>query len=111
MKVAKSDRLKQIEELRNKLSEQLVEFRNQLHEFEEDIQSSKATVLSSDDARKAAFQLAYEEDMQIVKVNSQPRDIISILYWKEQTPVRKVITMSNPYQNLLEMVCITGMLP
>ncbi|XP_078166919.1 binding protein isoform X2 [Carex rostrata] len=67
MKVAKSDRLKQIEELRNKLSEQLLEVQNQLHGFEEEMQSSKATILSSDDARKAAFQLAYEEDMQIVK--------------------------------------------
>jgi ElaB/YqjD/DUF883 family membrane-anchored ribosome-binding protein len=69
MKIAKSDRLKQIEELRSKLSEQLVEFRNQLHAFEEEIQSSKATIFSSDDFRKAAFQLAYEEDMQIIKVN------------------------------------------
>ncbi|KAJ4757798.1 BEACH domain-containing protein B [Rhynchospora pubera] len=67
MKVAKSDRLMQIEELRNKLSEQLLEIQNQLHGFEVEIQSNKATILSSDDARKAAFQLAYEEDKQIVK--------------------------------------------
>lgn len=79
MKVAKSDRLKQIEELRNKLSEQLLEVQNQLHGFEEEMQSSKATILSSDDAKKAAFQLAYEEDMQIVKVNSQPKDTISLV--------------------------------
>lgn len=79
MKVAKSDRLKQIEELRNKLSEQLLEVQNQLYGFEEEMQSSKATILSSDDARKAAFQLAYEEDMQIVKVNSQSKDTISLV--------------------------------
>ncbi|KAJ3679372.1 hypothetical protein LUZ60_017383 [Juncus effusus] len=67
MKAAKSDRLKQMEELSVKLKENLLEVQNQLNGFEEEIQSNKTTILTADDARRAAFQLSFEEDKQIVK--------------------------------------------
>nr|CAD1832089.1 unnamed protein product [Ananas comosus var. bracteatus] len=66
MKAVKVDRIKQLQELRLKLDEHSVEELNQLQNFEDEVQSNKSAVLSADDSRKAVFQLAYDEDQQIV---------------------------------------------
>ncbi|XP_073008552.1 BEACH domain-containing protein B isoform X1 [Typha latifolia] len=66
MKKVKSDRMKQLQELCVKLDEHSVEELNQLQSFEDEIQSYKIAFLSADDKRKASFQLAYDEDQQIV---------------------------------------------
>lgn len=69
MKAVKVDRIKQLQELRLKLDEHSVEELNQLQNFEDEVQTNKSAVLSADDSRKAVFQLAYDEDQQIVAVS------------------------------------------
>ncbi|RLN08296.1 BEACH domain-containing protein B [Panicum miliaceum] len=66
MKDAKFDRMKLLQELHSKLDERSIQDVEQLQSFEDDIQFAKTAVISADDSRKAAFQLAFEEDQQIV---------------------------------------------
>jgi hypothetical protein len=69
MKKVKSDHMKQLQQLCVKLDEHSVEELNQLQSFEDEIRSYKVAFLSADDKRKASFQLAYDEDQQIVTVS------------------------------------------
>jgi hypothetical protein len=69
MKDAKSDRLRQLQELNSKHDERLIEDIEQLQSFEDDIQFAKTAAISADDNRKAAFKLAFDEDQQIVAVS------------------------------------------
>ncbi|TVU00170.1 hypothetical protein EJB05_54428 [Eragrostis curvula] len=55
-----------LQELHSKLDERSIEDIEQLQSFEDDIQFAKAAAISADDSRKAAFQLAFDEDQQIV---------------------------------------------
>ncbi|KAL6629117.1 hypothetical protein ACP70R_028882 [Stipagrostis hirtigluma subsp. patula] len=66
VKDAKTDRMRQIQELRSKLDERSIEDIEQLQSFEDDIQFAKSAAITADDRRKAAFQLAFDEDQQIV---------------------------------------------
>ncbi|XP_073009112.1 BEACH domain-containing protein B-like isoform X3 [Typha latifolia] len=66
MKKVKSDHMKQLQQLCVKLDEHSVEELNQLQSFEDEIRSYRVAFLSADDKRKASFQLAYDEDQQIV---------------------------------------------
>ncbi|KAG8069818.1 hypothetical protein GUJ93_ZPchr0006g46210 [Zizania palustris] len=66
MKDAKADRLRQLQELHSKLDESSIDDIEQLQSFEDDIQFAKTAAISVDDSRKAAFQLAFDEDQQIV---------------------------------------------
>ncbi|KAL6888469.1 hypothetical protein ACP4OV_009495 [Aristida adscensionis] len=66
MKDAKTDRMRQIQELRSKLDRRSIEDIEQLQSFEDDIQFAKSAAISADDRRKAAFQLAFDEDQQII---------------------------------------------
>ncbi|RWW88286.1 hypothetical protein BHE74_00002844 [Ensete ventricosum] len=63
------DRLKQLQDLRVKLDEHSLAFVNQQKTFDDDIQSNINAVFSSDDNRKASFQLAFDEEQQIVAVS------------------------------------------
>ncbi|OMO50809.1 hypothetical protein CCACVL1_30251 [Corchorus capsularis] len=66
VKTLKSDRSRQLQELRVKLDEiSSLEISNQ-KTFEDEIQSSLHSILASDERRRAAFLLAYEEEQQIV---------------------------------------------
>jgi hypothetical protein len=69
VKDAKVDRVRQLQELHSKLDERSIEDIEQLQSFEDDIQFAKAAAISADDSRKAAFQLAFDEDQQIVAVS------------------------------------------
>lgn len=69
MKDAKFDRIKLLQELHSKLDERSIQDIEQLHSFEDDIQFAKTAAVSADDSRKAAFQLAFDEDQQIVAVS------------------------------------------
>uniref|UniRef100_A0A0E0JVW3 BEACH domain-containing protein B n=1 Tax=Oryza punctata TaxID=4537 RepID=A0A0E0JVW3_ORYPU len=66
MKDAKADRLRQLQELHSKIDESLIEDIEQLQSFEDDIQFAKSAAISVDDSRKAALQLAFDEDQQII---------------------------------------------
>ncbi|PUZ74193.1 hypothetical protein GQ55_1G045900 [Panicum hallii var. hallii] len=66
MRDAKFDRMKLLQELHSKLDERSIQDVEQLQSFEDDIQFAKTAAISADDSRKAAFQLAFEEDQQIV---------------------------------------------
>lgn len=51
--------------------------------FEEEIQNSLNGILASDDGRRASFQLAYEEEQQIVAVSTyffNPISMVSFAY-------------------------------
>ncbi|KAK6245788.1 hypothetical protein SCA6_008878 [Theobroma cacao] len=66
VKMLKSDRSRQLQELRAKMDENSsLEINNQ-KAFEDEIQSSLHTILASDESRRAAFLLAHEEEQQIV---------------------------------------------
>uniref|UniRef100_K3YP63 BEACH domain-containing protein B n=1 Tax=Setaria italica TaxID=4555 RepID=K3YP63_SETIT len=66
MKDATIDRMKLLQELHSKLDERSVQDNERLQSFEDDIQFAKTAAISADDNRKAAFQLAFDEDQQIV---------------------------------------------
>ncbi|CAL9114662.1 unnamed protein product [Musa textilis] len=66
VKSVNADRLKQLQDLRVKLDEHSLALVNQQKTFDDDIQSNVNAVLSSDDNRKASFQLAFDEEQQIV---------------------------------------------
>lgn len=68
VKMLKSDRSRQLQELHAKMDENSsLEINNQ-KAFEDEIQSSLHTILASDESRRAAFLLAHEEEQQIVAV-------------------------------------------
>lgn len=69
MKDAIADRMKLLQELHSKLDERSIEDVEQLQSFEDDIQFAKTAAIAADDSRKAAFQLAFDEDQQIVAVS------------------------------------------
>ncbi|CAD6251786.1 unnamed protein product [Miscanthus lutarioriparius] len=66
MKDAMVDRMKLLQELHSKLDERSIQDVEQLQSFEDDIQFAKTAAIAADDSRKAAFQLAFDEDQQIV---------------------------------------------
>ncbi|KAK8941578.1 hypothetical protein KSP40_PGU012221 [Platanthera guangdongensis] len=66
IRATKTDRRKQLQELHAKIDVSSLEEYNQWKSFEEDMTSTLNIVLSSDDSRKIAFQLAFDEDQQIV---------------------------------------------
>lgn len=68
IKATKTDRIMQLQELNAKIDECTLAEHNQWTTFEEDMTSTINKIVSSDDTRKAAFQLAYDEDQQIVAV-------------------------------------------
>ncbi|XP_023157987.1 BEACH domain-containing protein B isoform X1 [Zea mays] len=66
MKDAIADRMKLVQELHSKLDERSIQDVEQLQSFEDDVQFAKTAAIAADDSRKAAFQLAFDEDQQIV---------------------------------------------
>lgn len=68
IKTTQADRLKQIEEHEVKLEEHSSLEMNHWRAFEEETQSNIYAVLSADDNRKFAFQLAYDQDQQMIAV-------------------------------------------
>lgn len=78
IKATKTDRAMQLQELHAKIDECSLAEHNQWTTFEEDMTSTMNKIVSSDDSRKAAFQLAYDEDQQLVAVKSLLSAIESI---------------------------------
>lgn len=68
MKILKADRSKQLHELRARMDETSSAESNNKKVFEDEIKSSLTSILVSDDGRRAAFQLTYEEQQQNVTV-------------------------------------------
>lgn len=66
IKASKTDRVRQLQELRSRMEEISSAESNQKKAFEDEIQSGLNTILALDDSRRAAFQLSQEEDQQIV---------------------------------------------
>ncbi|KAK9165680.1 hypothetical protein Scep_000871 [Stephania cephalantha] len=66
MKNLKSDRARQLQELNGRLHENSSSESSQRNTFEGDVQNSLTAILSSDDSRRAAFQLTHDEDQEIV---------------------------------------------
>ncbi|KAL6873753.1 hypothetical protein ACP4OV_013835 [Aristida adscensionis] len=65
-KAAEADRLKQLQELHSKLNESSTKETQLLQIIEDEIHFTIAAVLSADDSRNAASQLAFDEDQQII---------------------------------------------
>ncbi|XP_057974811.1 BEACH domain-containing protein B isoform X2 [Malania oleifera] len=66
VKTSKADRTRQLQELHVRMEENYSTECNQKKALEDEIQSSLNTILAFDDSRRAAFQLAYDEEQQIV---------------------------------------------
>ncbi|KAI8015885.1 BEACH domain-containing protein B [Camellia lanceoleosa] len=66
IKTSKSDRTRQLNELRIRMDENSSLDSNQKRAFEDEILSRLNTILASDDSRRAHFQLAHDEEQQIV---------------------------------------------
>ncbi|KAI3896170.1 hypothetical protein MKX03_000290, partial [Papaver bracteatum] len=62
---SKEDRVKQLQELRIRLEESSAAECHHKKVFEDEIESSLSFIVASDDGRRAAFQLAHDEDQQI----------------------------------------------
>lgn len=68
MKSLKTDRDRQLNELRAKVVDASSAETNSRKGFEDEIKSSLNTIVSSDDGRKSAYQLIHEEQQQNVTV-------------------------------------------
>lgn len=68
MRTSKIDHEKQLHELRIRMEENFSNESNNQKVFEEEMQSSLTSILIADDNRRAAFQLAYEEEQQNIAV-------------------------------------------
>ncbi|KAG9440194.1 hypothetical protein H6P81_020359 [Aristolochia fimbriata] len=66
MKISKAERSKQLQELRVKMDENTSAELNQKKTFEDEIQANLAIILSSDEKRRSAVQLGFDEYQQIV---------------------------------------------
>lgn len=66
MKTLKTDRSKQLHEFCTRMDETFSAESNNKKTFEDEIQSSLNSILASDESRRAAFQLTYEEEEQNV---------------------------------------------
>lgn len=77
MKALKTDRSRQLHELCSRLEEISSAELSSSRTFEDEIQSSFNNINASDDSRKAAFQLCYEEQQQNVAVCGQWTSIMS----------------------------------
>lgn len=71
MNTLKADRSRQLHELRTRIDETSLAESNNKKAFEDEVQSSLTSILASDDSRRAAFQLVYEEEQQNVAVCAQ----------------------------------------
>lgn len=68
MKTSKIDRTQQIQELHCRIDENTLAESTSKQALEDEIQNSLNSILSSDDSRRAEFQLTYEEEQQNVAV-------------------------------------------
>lgn len=68
IKTSISDRSRQLHELHARMDENSSVVTTDRKAFEDEIDSCLNSILASDDSRRAAFQLAYEEDQQNVAV-------------------------------------------
>ncbi|KAI3460067.1 hypothetical protein Pfo_016730 [Paulownia fortunei] len=66
IKSVTADRILQLDDLRNRMEENMFTDSNQKKAFEDQIQSSLNTILAFDDSRRSLFQLSLDEDRQIV---------------------------------------------
>lgn len=71
VKSSTADRTTQLHELRLRLDETTITDFNQKKAFEDEMRSSLNVILASDDNRRSSFQLAYDEQQQIVAVSIQ----------------------------------------
>lgn len=71
MKALKNDRSKQVEQLHKRVNEILAAESSSRKSFEDEIQSSLITIVSSDESRRACFQLIQEEQQQNIAVCSR----------------------------------------
>lgn len=68
IKTLKTDRMRQLVDLRTRMDENLLTESGQKKAFENELQSSLRGLLALDDSRRAAFQLACDEEQQVVAV-------------------------------------------
>lgn len=68
MKAVQDDRLKQLQELRLKLNESSAKETQLVQAVENEIHFIVSAALLADDSRKAASQLAFREDQQMIAV-------------------------------------------
>nr|POF26456.1 beach domain-containing protein b [Quercus suber] len=66
MKALKTDRSKQLHEFNTRMDETFSSELNNKKAFDDEIQSNLTSILASDESRRAAFQLTYEEEQQNV---------------------------------------------
>lgn len=69
MKSLKSDRDRQLHDLRARLEDNSSLELDSMKAFEDELKSSLNSMISSDDARKAAFLLSHDEQKQNVAVS------------------------------------------
>jgi len=70
IKSLKTDRMKQITELRARGDDNVLTDFGQKKAFEDELQNCLSRILSSDDSRRASYQLARDEERQIVAVST-----------------------------------------
>lgn len=100
VKSSTEDRTTQLRELHVRLDETAITDSNQKKAFEDEIQSSLNVILASDDNRRSSFQLAYDEQQQIVAVSMQ--NIVTGLFLLSCFPHRAF--HNNPFSALIGQV-------
>jgi hypothetical protein len=69
MKAVQADRLKQLQEIHSKLNQCFTKETELVQTVENEIQFTISASLSTDDSRKTASRLAFNEDKQIITVS------------------------------------------
>lgn len=69
IKSLKTDRSRQLHELRIRIDENASTDSSQRNAFEQEMKSSLNTILATDYSRRASFQLSHDEEQQIVAVS------------------------------------------
>lgn len=69
MKTSKTDQARQLHELRTRINENMLSDVSHTKSFEDEMQNSLNKALASDNSRRDSFQLAYDEEQQIVSVS------------------------------------------
>jgi hypothetical protein len=82
MQASEADRLRKLQELHSKFNEYSTKETQLVQIIDDQIHFSITSALSADDSRKAAFQLAFDEDQQIIAVSQMLPCQHIFVFWR-----------------------------
>ena len=91
MNTLKTDRTRQLHDLRTRMDENFSAESINRQVFEDELRSTLTSILASDDSRRGAFQLSYEEEQQnIIVCNPVPFSVFFFFFGKKRRKFYKL---------------------